>query len=159
MGLDMYLKRECYVSPFDFENRDQADSFNVSVTINYKSGKTGTKTFNASGKPEFGITVELPIAYWRKANAVHRWFIENCGRGDPNCTRMYVPYEKIIELVETCKQIRADHSKAPTLLPTQEGFFFGSTEYDEWYFNDIDLTISQLENLTDTGMLYYEASW
>lgn len=157
MGLDMYLKQERYISPYDFEKQERADSMSVQITTKF-GDRTDTKTFTVDGTPEFGIEVALPMAYWRKANAIHRWFIENCG-GDPDSMRMHVPYEKIIELVETCKQVRDDHSKAPELLPTQDGFFFGSTAYDEWYFEAIDLTISQLENLKNEGSYYYEPSW
>ena len=31
--------------------------------------------------------------------------------------------------------------------PTHEGFFFGSTEYDEYYFADLESTIEQLEDV------------
>jgi len=37
--------------------------------------------------------------------------------------------------------------EAKTLLPRQEGFFFGSYEYDEYYWLDIQDTIEQLEKI------------
>ncbi len=42
-----------------------------------------------------------------------------------------------MKLLEVCKQVAADPSKAEELLPTQSGFFFGGTEYDEYYMNSI----------------------
>ena len=45
--------------------------------------------------------------------------------------------DDVEELLEACKQVLADHSKAEELLPTCDGFFFGSTDYDEWYFDDV----------------------
>ena len=53
---------------------------------------------------------------------------------------------------------------AKQLLPTQSGFFFGSTEYTEYYKEDLEDTIRQLEQVlkeTDFGNeeLYYYASY
>jgi len=47
------------------------------------------------------------------------------------------------------------------ILPNQSGFFFGSTDYDEWYLRDIEATIEGLEiALKDNdGDFYYSASW
>lgn len=50
------------------------------------------------------------------------------------------------------------------LLPTQSGFFFGSTQYDSYYMMDIDRTIEILEKVlreTDfmNEVVYYTSSW
>jgi len=50
------------------------------------------------------------------------------------------------------------------LLPTRGGFFFGSTEYDSYYMEDIDQTIEILEKvLKETDFVneavYYTSSW
>ena len=40
------------------------------------------------------------------------------------------------------------------------GFFFGGTDYDEWYYNDIENTIKILESaLEDGDEFYYSSSW
>ena len=63
-----------------------------------------------------------------------------------------------------------DHYKAEELLPTCDGFFFGGTEYDKYYFNDIDKAMKILdacikfleekEKAKDYSWgLYYQASW
>lgn len=49
-------------------------------------------------------------------------------------------------------------------LPTQGGFFFGSTDYDEYYLMDIDDTIQIIEKVLDetdfdTQVIYYSSSW
>lgn len=57
-------------------------------------------------------------------------------------------------------------------LPTQAGFFFGATEYDEWYIEDLkdyvrqaDEIIADYEETTGAGVnpydidYYYQASW
>ena len=50
------------------------------------------------------------------------------------------------------------------ILPTMNGFFFGSTEYDEYYLEDIKYTKEKIENILDTidfneEECYYLASW
>lgn len=67
------------------------------------------------------------------------------------------------DLKDICKQILEDHSLAEELLPTREGFFFGSYEYDEDYFQDLEDTVKaideiDLEDISDCD-LFYNASW
>lgn len=58
---------------------------------------------------------------------------------------MPIPYSKLEELRNICKTILIDREQAPKLLPTCEGFFFGSREYDENYFYNIVETLTKLE--------------
>ena len=58
----------------------------------------------------------------------------------------------------------ADNSKAEELLPTCSGFFFGSTDYDEYYFEDLKDSIGQMEKLKanyneDTDVIFVSMSW
>jgi hypothetical protein len=56
---------------------------------------------------------------------------------------------------------------ADELLPSADGFFFGSTNYDEWYFKDLTNTIEIIETLLSErneggyldGDIYYHSSW
>jgi hypothetical protein len=49
---------------------------------------------------------------------------------------------------------------AQELLPATSGFFFGSTDYDEYYMSDVDTTIEILESaLNEEGDYYYSSSW
>lgn len=50
-------------------------------------------------------------------------------------------------MLDICKQVKEDNSLAEELLPTVEGFFFGDTEYDEYYFDDIQYTIDTLTQI------------
>lgn len=57
-----------------------------------------------------------------------------------------------------------DTTAAQELLPAQEGFFFGSTDYDEYYLADVRDTVDILEKvLVDTNFsthdIHYCASW
>ena len=122
--------------------------------------KTDNK-YKSHIKPERISEIVEEVAYWRKFNALHNWFVENCQEGVDECQESYVEVDKLKELVDILKQIKEDHSKAEELLPTQSGFFFGGTEYDEWYFKDVEEALDILENLVEErgGEFYYHSSW
>jgi hypothetical protein len=150
MGLDMYLEKRTYVKQWDHQSAEEKHE--VVVT------KGGQPTKIDPKKVKYIIE---EAGYWRKANQIHRWFVENVQDGIDNCGDYYVGSEKLTELLELCKKVEADHSLAEELLPSASGFFFGGTEYDEWYFEDIKNTITILEEaLADKhGDFYYSSSW
>jgi len=154
MGLDMYLTREVYVG------------------ANYPHNMiTGTvELFRGEEKKPIKVDINRissiteHVGYWRKANAIHKWFVDNVQDGVDECQRSWIAQEKLSELLEVCKQILANKELAPKLLPTQSGFFFGPTEYNEWYFEDIQSTVSILQPIvdgfeTDSNEYYYRSSW
>jgi len=187
MGLDMYLYAEKYISGYDYtkdhkkvinpENQQIRDIFPEMI-----------KTDNLDS-----ITIRHEVGYWRKANHIHKWFVDNCQDGNDDCRDSYVSREQLKELLELCKQVVkdsemregtvtngyrieesgrvpileageyiVDSTTAQRLLPTEEGFFFGSTDYDQWYMKDIELTIEIIERclkLPDDYELYYHSSW
>ena len=160
MGLDMYLRKEQYISTYDFESKEYCAPKKVKINfdIEFQDGHHKEIVEEHEISENGGIFVELPFAYWRKANQIHKWFVNLSGEED-KCQKIYVTGEKLLELVEICKQVLADHSKAEELLPVQEGFFFGSYEYDEWYFKQIEATIEQLKNVDKEDEFIYQASW
>jgi len=102
------------------------------------------------------------VMYWRKANQIRQWFAMNLEDGVENCHRSYVTKEDLERLLTDCNTVLNDHSKADELLPTSSGFFFGSTDYDEWYFKDLKETVKSLEKIIDEtnwhteDVAYYE---
>ena len=146
MGLDMYLTAHGYLS----SHREGDDD---------KSQKIG----EIMGSPFRVKEVRADAGYWRKANAIHRWFVENVQDDEDNCQEYDVDDDQLRELLECCRAVLADPSKAEELLPPQEGFFFGSTEIDDGYWHDIAQTIkiceNVLDNLPDGWWLTYRASW
>jgi hypothetical protein len=51
---------------------------------------------------------------------------------------------------------------AAELLPTTSGFFFGSTDYDEWYYTDIQRTVDICNfclSLPLEWSFEYQSSW
>lgn len=149
MGLDMYLTRKQYVK--DWDHTPEHERRNAEVKIRGK--KIDTKSLTH---------LEFEAMYWRKANQIHKWFVENVQDGEDNCSINYVPIEKLRELRDLCLYIMKDKDKASELLPTAEGFFFGSTEYDEFYFEDVSDTYDVLKHLTENyprDEYYYQSSW
>lgn len=151
MGLDMYLAKKTYVKKWAHQKPEA--QYQVTVT------KGGKPTNIDSEKISY---VEEEVAYWRKANAIHGWFVNNVQEGIDDCKSYYVSRTQLQELLDICKQVLEDNSKAEELLPATEGFFFGSYEYDEYYFADIKDTVNMLEEcLSDeeADEFEYHASW
>ena len=110
----------------------------------------------------YGVDVSVNVAYWRKVNSVHAWFVKNVQQGEDNCGEYYVSHEKLRELARTCTL--AITNKDPNLIPPQAGFFFGGTDIDEWYWKDLMDTLEQLQALIDRPdfdrlSFYYQSSW
>ncbi|MFM1756841.1 MAG: hypothetical protein RL621_1820 [Bacteroidota bacterium] len=152
MGLDMYLYKKNYIWQGGWIKPEAKQEVVV---------KKGGEIDN-SIKPERIKYVVEEVGYWRKANQIHRWFVDVVQEGNDNCGSYYVSRDTLEELLDICKQVRDDHSKAESLLPSASGFFFGGTEYDEWYFDSIDSTIKIIEEcLEDENAddFEYSSSW
>jgi hypothetical protein len=77
------------------------------------------------------------IGYFRKVNFLVRFFAKK-GFDVDNQTPFRINQSMAKELLDACNEVLKDHSKAKELLPTMSGFFFGSTEYDDYYFQNIE---------------------
>jgi hypothetical protein len=154
MGLDMYLSAKKYMSRYF----DAADSEKIKG-INELFGVEGDE------EGDYGAQeVIFRTAYWRKANAIHDWFVQNVQDGRDECQEAWVSREQLQELIDICKQIIADPKKANELLPTRSGFFFGGTDYDDWYMGQLAYTVERFEKiLKDPAFakadFYYQSSW
>jgi hypothetical protein len=158
MGLDQYL----YAKKYTCSNKVENERWQQMNTDFLKLKNMIGDDAKHLEKNLPSISVEMKIGYWRKANAVHQWFVDNCQNGEDDCREAYVSRERLTELRDLCKEVIADHSKADELLPTQQGFFFGSQEYDEGYFSDLELTVKILENalsMSDEWDFGYQSSW
>ena len=117
---------------------------------------------------------EEELMYWRKANAIHKFFVDNAAHGVDDCEPVQVTIDVLKDLVDRCETILqgevddngalVDPKTAMELLPSQSGFFFGSTEYDDWYIEDLKETVKALKPIVEHAELYtdpiiYEASW
>ena len=148
MGLDMYLNAERYLWDFG-ENNDKELANNIGQLIGLPVDRK-VKV----------ITVEA--GYWRKANHIHNWFVQNVQEGKDECQEAYVSRDHLKELRETCQKVLDNRNLAPELLPTASGFFFGGNEYDDWYFSDIEETIKIIDDalaMPDQWDFNYRSSW
>lgn len=66
-----------------------------------------------------------------------------------NCSSIPVTKDMILELQKRCQSVLDDHSKANELLPVREGFFFGSLEYDEYYFDAVKVVLDDCSTLLE----------
>lgn len=160
MGLDMYLSRKIHLGTYSYDDKAKEEN------------KICQEIFKALGikKPEHytdgTLSISLPEGYWRKANAIHAWFVRNVQDGVDNCESFYVSADSLSQLRELCKEVLADRSKAAELLPSQAGFFFGGTDYDEWYFENLEHTVKIIDHALDPENLVgkydafeYQSSW
>ena len=104
------------------------------------------------------------ICYWRKANAILNWFDHNLEsvkqqeypkemeildrEGVRSCTPYRVEKEELEKLLSDCKKLLNGERTADSIpedLQRVSGFFFGSIEIDDWYWEDIQDTVKMLE--------------
>lgn len=161
MGLDMYLTKRVYVGAY-FEHREVMGEVKLTKNIKGEQKPIAINTKRIS-------SISEQVGYWRKANHIHQWFVDNVQDGKDECQEAEVSIDKLKELLEVCQNVKAEQHLAPELLPSQEGFFFGGTEYDKYYFRAIDATIEIIENILKehadeedgdwSASYYYQSSW
>ena len=205
----------CYYFTWKFEKKDpnsKAKNYTLKewCGIHYKDVPNGDvrKFYKQHHKMEYrdwdkehkyGLHGKLAeeVGYWRKANQIHSWFVNNVQDGVDDCEYHHEVTKEILEeLLSICKNVLAscelvdgeitngythnedgtknpiieygqyvkDPSVAAELLPSADGFFFGSTDYDEFYVDDIKSTINIITKVLETTdfekqMIYYVSSW
>lgn len=91
------------------------------------------------------------LAYWRKANQIRSWFVDHTDlEYEDDCKYIPLTRNNLENLVEDCQAVLNDHSLAEEIMPTQGGFFFGSTNYDEDYFQDLEYTVKEVTKILNT---------
>lgn len=200
MGLDMYLEAErtyagedatnvralismnphlrggpdeggWYVPRWDFIEGSiaEADTLLAACGLTPLVGADTTSLWVRNGENR-EAKVAVNVAYWRKANAVHQWFVENVQGGTDDCGRYEVHPEALAALRGACEAAVAayeagDRGAAAQILPPTSGFFFGSTEVDEWYVGDLRHTIAEIDHIVRAAIevggitFYYQSSW
>jgi len=152
----MYLTKKIYVKNWEHTPNERRSELSL---------KKGSKTIDTKKATH----VEVEVAYWRKANMIHQWFVENVQEDVDNCAQYYVDYKQLVELYKICIGIKELFEQygasekfeklAKEVLPTTEGFFFGNYEYAEEYMTDIESTIDQLKDISKDEEYYYQSSW
>ena len=95
MGLDQYLTKRTYVKNWEHQKPEEHHEITVK-----KGGKpTGVK-------PERITNIVEEVGYWRKANAIHKWFIDNCAEGVDDCKEVEVTEDDLKTLLSLCKEVK-----------------------------------------------------
>ena len=91
MGLDMYLNKKIYIGAEfnDVEGKIEITRNGKPIPINFK-------------KVSY-ITEEA--VYWRKANQIHKWFVDNVQEGVDDCGHYYVSKENLEALLKTINDL------------------------------------------------------
>ena len=126
MGLDMRLYKRMYVRNWEHSEEKKE------VTV-----KIDGKIIKGFDNPSY-ITQE--VAYWRKFNALHGYIVDNFANGEDICQEIWLDYDDIESILKALK------NEENQLEPT-EGFFFGSQEKDEWYYEDVENAIKVFESI------------
>lgn len=94
MGLDQYLfAKRTYYKPY---NGRPADDHQAILDV------CGISGFVADSEM---TTVMAQVGYWRKANAIHGWIVNNCADGVDECQTIRISREQLEQLRFHCKAI------------------------------------------------------
>jgi hypothetical protein len=158
MGLDMYLSGKVYISNSKFINDEMVPNEDFKKIV--KVLPEGTYADSDAG----GLMIDVPVAYWRKFNALHDYIIKNHNNGEDRCEPVNLNKPELVQLLDILTNLMkeplgSDYAKEN--FPTASGFFFGSTAYDEYYIAEVRRTIKILRKLIDSNYDYfvYESSW
>jgi uncharacterized protein YneR len=153
MGLDMYLYAKKYVGGWahtkDTSEFDKLARLYPIVEVTEDSPS---------------IEIQFTVGYWRKANAIHNWFVKEVQGGKDECVPHYVERSQLEQLRDNCKleQLVTADTRGAGLLEPASGFFFGNAERDEWYYDNLNRTIEIVEKcllIPDEWSFEYRSSW
>lgn len=149
MGLDMYLRASRNYSKF---SNDEPLANTIGQICNLPTTVSND------------VTVRVEVGYWRKANAIHWWLANKCFDDPEKDYRSYLSIDVLHELKSTCLTVIDTPDLGPVLLPTGDGFFFGSTEYDQHYIGQLHSTVDIVNaaiEVNECGFNNFEyyASW
>ena len=147
MGLDMYLKSEQYL--WD----EESDGLVEQIKSQNKHKLRPT-------------SIRYDAIYWRKANHIHKWFVDNVQNGNDDCKDYYLSLKTLLKLREVCYKVLDERNEelSKKLLPTYQGCFYGSYEYDDYYYDAVRYTANSIDNLVvirgfEKMDLIYYSSW
>lgn len=153
MGLDMYLYAKKYVGGWahmkDTSEFSKLSALYPNVEVSEDSPS---------------IEIQFTVGYWRKANAIHNWFVKEVQGGEDECRPHYVERSQLEQLRDNCRleQLVTANTRGAGLLEPTAGFFFGAAERDEWYYENLNRTIEIINKclaLDDEWYFEYRSSW
>ena len=154
--VDEYISRKNYLTRnLDEEPKDN-EAFKTIASVLPSSKHLQEDGFS-------GFYIKVPVGYWRKANAIHGWIVDNCADGVDECQEIIVSKKELQNLYNDVVSVLEGKALASEAsLNPRSGFFFGSIEMDDWYKNDLLYTkhlIKPLIDDPDINYVIYQASW
>lgn len=138
---------------------------------------------------DLSVEISFKAGYWRKANQIHKWFVDNVQDGKDECHPHDVSRKELEKLKKACEtvlkilseqklqsvtlkdryskedykhDVYVDTEEIEEILPNTSGFFFGGTQYDEYYKVDLESTIEIIDEclkLPEAWNFEYRSSW
>jgi hypothetical protein len=157
MGLDMYLKR-CNRTDHTI---DQLLTIDNIKKLNPETPEAAPFLPLRKYQGFDAHSIFHEVGYWRKANAIHGWFVDNAQNGVDDCGYYELTKEILEKLLKEVEE--TIKTKNTSTLSPRSGFFFGSYDIDEWYWNDLKATAKILKKvLTEdwsNDRFFYHSSW
>jgi len=165
MGLDMYLTRKTYVKNWDHYPDDKKFSFSI---LQGKNPYTKIDTSKI-------CYIEEEVGYWRKANSIHKWFVDNVQDGEDDCGTYYVNQDKLQKLLDVVNTVldaselddgiiingETSHAGGPFIPNFETGKVILNTEVAEnllptaegFFFGNKDYNQWYIEDLQETKQI------
>ncbi|CDL80393.1 hypothetical protein [Xenorhabdus cabanillasii] len=104
---------------------------------------------------------DVEVGYFRKINSLLYW-VSNNVQDVNNCEEILIPKHKLEQLLADLNKLTKDN--CPKLFPTADGFYFGSTEYDEDYWSEVEEVKAWVSSVLksfdfDNYKLFFWAWW
>lgn len=159
MGLDMYIYKTKKASHSieelcDLDNNPKEDDPAVEIFL----------PLNIPFPDHFPNhrSIFTQVAYWRKFNALHNWFVNHVQVGIDDCNYYELFQDHLVDLIDTLQHV-LDKQDTTDFEPTA-GFFFGSTEVDEYYWELVEITLDEMKHVLDdfdweNERMFYCSSW
>ena len=148
----MRLFRKFYVKNWNHTPDEKRHSFTIT--------KGGEPSSIPTERIIYVLTEEM---YWRNANAIHNWFINNVQNGTDDGGEYYVTQSNLRSLLSLVNKVLKNRSKASSILPTSSLLVNScSTEYSTSYYIDLEDTQKILSVILladkDEGEFTYQAT-
>ena len=157
---DDYTTDENYINAYERLRKSVSKFFDYEWYTKDLDNVCDTKSVKIWYGSHISCVSPIEDIYYRKVNFVYRFFNERSHFESECC---WVTKEMAEELVNKCDEVINNKDKASEILPTTSGFFFGSTNYDNWYLDDVKSVRRDfkklLENWKDDERVYAVFSW
>jgi hypothetical protein len=163
MGLDMMINK-IRKTDHTIDQLEELDNSELLMGENVDIEHESFKDFYPLSKYKYinAASIFHEVGYWRKFNALHGYIVENFQGGVDECQMTELFKEDVEKILNTLKTVQ--ETKDHSLLEPVGGFFFGSTDIDDYYWHNVESGISQLTKILnetdwDNERIFYQASW